>query len=260
MLAGGLLLILIAWMWFPLFELGLMSVSRDPYSGVPNSVTGKWYSQLFTGPSFAGYLRNSLELAVLVGLLVAVGGVLVSRHFRAIKRKGLFILFVVMPMFIPGLVLGFSLLVYADVVGFPLGWRTLAAAHLIWAFPFGFLSVLIAMTRLDVQLLEAASDLGASRWEVLRDIELPLIRPGIVAAFLFGFLLSFNELSRSILTAGQVTTLPLYVWAENSSHSTTVPLVYALTTLIMLASFICVGVAYTVLFRRARRSMLVKGV
>jgi len=83
-----------------------------------------------------------------------------------------------------------------------------------------------------------------------------VVRSGIVAAFLFGFLLSFSELLRSIFVSGPVTTLPLYVWAQDSSHSSTVPLIYTLTTRIILASLIGIGFAYWRLFRRTDVSRL----
>jgi ABC-type spermidine/putrescine transport system permease subunit II len=167
---------------------------------------------------------------------------------------------VLAPLFVPGLIFGFGVLVYADAVKATPGWLTLVVAHLSWAFPFSFLAMLIASSRLDPRLLEAGADLGASRLEVLRDIELPLLRPGVVAAFLFGFLLSFNELVRTIFVNGDVTTLPVYVWAAESSHSSTAPVTYALTSLIMGASLVLVSAAYWLLFRRGTRSRLAQNV
>ena len=70
----------------------------------------------------------------------------------------------------------------------------------------------------------------ASPWRAFVDIELPHMLPGVVGAALFGFLLSFNELSRSILLRGGSTTLPLYEWAQASAHTSNVPLVFALST------------------------------
>jgi ABC-type spermidine/putrescine transport system permease subunit II len=191
---------------------------------------------------------------------VAAAAFATARSFGRFRYRGAFLLYVLLPVLLPGLVFGFALLIYSAQLGIDLGPKTVTAAHLAWAFPFGFLAMLIATSRLDTRLLEAAADLGASRWQVFRDIEFPLLRPGIVAAFLFGFLLSFNELVRSIFVSGPTTTLPLYIWAQNSSHLSTVPLVYALTTLITLASLVVIGIAYWLLFRRAPASRLGRNV
>ncbi len=199
-------------------------------------------------------------IGLVVGAIVATAAFATARSLGRIRYRGAFFLYVLLPVFLPGLVFGFALLIYSAQLGIDLGQKTVAAAHLAWAFPFGFLAMLIATSRLDARLLEAAADLGASRWEVFRDIEFPLLRPGLVAAFLFGFLLSFNELVRSIFVSGPEITLPLYIWAQNSSHTSTVPLVYALTTLITLASLVVIGIAFWLLFRRAPASRLGRNV
>ena len=118
------------------------------------------------------------------------------------------------------------------------------------AVVFALLSVLVVAARFDVRLLEIAADLGAGGWRRFRDIEAPLLLPGILSAGFFGFLLSLNELPRSIYLRGGITTLPLFQWAEASSHSTMVPLIYALSTLITLASLALTVFALRLLFRR----------
>ncbi|MCG8359932.1 MAG: ABC transporter permease subunit, partial [Kiloniellales bacterium] len=102
----------------------------------------------------------------------------------------------------------------------------------------------------DTRLLDAAGDLGASPWRRFWDIEFPLILPGVVAAALFGFLLSFNELSRSILLSGRVETLPIFEWAQASAHTSNVPLIFSLSTLVLLASMALVCTAFMMLFGR----------
>lgn len=256
-----LLIFFLIWIWFPIIELGLMSINKQPFRGIPNgNVTTEWYRSLFSAQGVGAALRSSVWIALIVGLIVAAVAFPTARRFGQMRHRGAFLLYVLLPVFLPGLVLGFAMLIYSAQLGINLGSESVTAAHLAWAFPFGFLAMLIATSRLDTRLLEAAADLGASRWEVFRDIEFPLLRPGLVAAFLFGFLLSFNELVRSIFVAGPVITLPLYMWAQNSSHSSTVPLVYALTTLITIASLIVIAIAYWLLFRRSAASRLGRNV
>jgi len=259
--AAALMAILLVWIWFPIVDLALMSVNREPFRGIPNGeLTLEWYRSLFARSDVGSALRTSVELGLVVGAICTVASFAAARAFQRLRRQALFLLFVLLPLFVPGLIFGFGVLVYSDVLSETPGWLTLVVAHLSWALPFSFLAMLIATSRLDRRLLEAGADLGASRWQVLRDVELPLLRPGVVAAFLFGFLLSFNELVRTIFVNGDVTTLPVYVWAAESSHSSTAPITYALTSLIMAASLVVVAVAYWLLFRRGARSRLARNV
>jgi ABC-type spermidine/putrescine transport system permease subunit II len=256
-LAPTLLGLVLVWMWFPIVDLALMSVNEQPFRGIPNgNLTSEWYRSLFRSGGVGSALKTSIAIGLVVALLVAIAAFFTARAFGKMRRRGTFMLYVLLPIFLPGLVLGFALLIYAAQLGVGLGPKAVGVAHLAWAFPFGFLAMLIATSRLDPRLLEAAADLGASRWSTFRDIELPLLQSGIVAAFLFGFLLSFNELARSIFVSGSTITLPLFIWAQNSSHLSTVPLVYALMTLITLTSLVVIGIAYWLLFRRAQQSRL----
>ncbi len=255
------LFVFLIWIWFPIVDLALMSVNRQPFRGIPNAnLTTEWYRSLSSAQGVTGAVRSSALIGLVVGLIVAAASFFTARRFGRIRHRGIFLIYVLLPVFLPGLVFGFAMLIYSSQLGVNLGSETIAAAHLAWAFPFGFLAMLIATSRLDLRLLEAAADLGATRWQVFRDIEFPLLRPGLVAALLFGFLLSFNELVRSIFVSGPTVTLPLYMWAQNSSHSSTVPLVYALTSLIMVSSLIVIAVAYTLLFRGAAVSRLGRNV
>jgi ABC-type spermidine/putrescine transport system permease subunit II len=258
---GVVMSALLVWIWFPIVDLALMSVNGEPFRGIPNSdFTTDWYHQLFQKGEVGSALWTSVKGGLLVAAIVVAGAFCAARAFQKLKRKSLFLLYVLLPLFVPGLIFGFGILVYSDLIGWQPGWLTIIIAHLSWAFPFSFLPMLIATSRLDSRLLEAAADLGASRWQILRDVELPLLRPGLVAAFLFAFLLSFNELVRTIFVNGQVTTLPVYVWAADSSHSSTVPITYALTTLIMIASLVIIAFAYWLLFRSGSQRQLGKHV
>jgi len=106
--------------------------------------------------------------------------------------------------------------------------------------------------RFDIRLLDAARDLGAGRWRRFLDIEMPLLRPGISASLFFGFLLSFNELPRTIYVHGAQTTLPYYLWTESAAHSTQVALVYALSAVITVASLALTATAIGLLMRTER--------
>ena len=125
---------------------------------------------------------------------------------------------------------------------------------MVWALPFAFLLVIVLATRFDHRLLEAAEDLGASAWQRFWQIEFPIMRPGIVGAGLFGFILSFNELLRSIFLRGTETTMPIYTWAQASSHQSNVPIIFGLASLIFGVTLPIIGTFFWILFSRTDRA------
>lgn len=249
--AAGVSMLLLSYL--PMLWLAIMSFSPDPLSGIPGQPTLEWYQKLFTDLRWVQPLRTSILFGCIVGIACAGIGLLVGRIIPSMRNRGTLIALFLLPLFIPGVLMGVGLFIYYRVVlDFRMGAWTVIIAHFAWAFPFALLALLISTTRFDARLREAAGDLGASPWRAFRDIELPLIYPGVVAAALFGFLLSFNEFSRSILLRGTVTTLPLYEWAQASAHTSNVPLVFSLSTLVLAASLLLISTAFWLLFGRVK--------
>ncbi|TSJ60987.1 ABC transporter permease subunit [Starkeya sp. 3C] len=243
---------MIALTYAPMLWLGIMSVSADPLGGLPGPFTLEWYDRLFTDRRWVGPLLASMGCGAVVGLACAASGLLVARALPQLRARGALLIAFLAPLFIPGVLLGAGLFLYLRVfLGLRLGWWSVFLAHFAWAYPFALLALLVTTTRFDTRLNDAAADLGAGPWRRFVDVEFPLIMPGVVSAALFGFLLSFNELARTILLRGTATTLPLFEWAQATSHSSNVPLIFALATLVLLASLLLIGVSFWMLFGRA---------
>ena len=127
------------------------------------------------------------------------------------------------------------------------------AVHVVWALPFGYLVMMAVFNRFDSGLEEAARDMGADEWTVFREVTLPLITPGVVAAGLFGFTLSYDEFARTTLLSGAENTLPLDINASMTQRIR--PTLFALGTASTLFSLIMISVflgIYTILYRRSR--------
>ena len=96
------------------------------------------------------------------------------------------------------------------------------------------------MSRFDRAWEEAAYDLGATRWQTMRLVVIPILAPGLVAVALFGFTLSYDEFARTLQTAGSLNTLPLEIWSM--TLNVTSPSLYALGTVTTIISFVIIGV------------------
>jgi len=249
-----LLAIMLIWVWFPLVDLVLMSFSSNPSSGIPTlDFTTKHYEQLFGQGNAWEAFGTSIQLALVVGIICAILAFILTKAMKKVRRKGLVLSLVILPIFFPGFIFSFAVLLGSSLIEFPLGFGTLLIAHLSWSFPFAVLVMMIASNRMDGTLLDAAADLGAGKNRRLWDIEIPLLLTGIVSAFLFSFLLSLNELPRSLFVGGATNTLPLYVWAQNASQGSNVPVMYALTSIVMVISIVIIFFGFLALMKPPKK-------
>ena len=105
--------------------------------------------------------------------------------------------------------------------------------------------------RLSPSYEEAAHDLGASSWQTVKDVVVPIVFPGMIAVALFGFTLSYDEFPRSWLTVGSKNTLPLEIWTMTTN--VTSPALYALGTVTTVVSFAVIAIALSSIYLIQRR-------
>jgi spermidine/putrescine transport system permease protein len=149
----------------------------------------------------------STAAATILGTLLAFA--LVRHRFPG--RAGINVL-VLLPMATPEVVMGASLLALFGAVRVPLGFWTVVLAHVMFCISFVVVAVRARVASLDPHLEEAAADLYASPWQTFRRVTLPLALPGIVAAALLAFSLSFDDFIVTNFTSGSTVTFPMYVW------------------------------------------------
>jgi len=243
----------------PMFAMFVLSF-QGPRGGVTFPMRGislHWWQALLQ-PSIVGDLRSalarSLILAIIVMVITAVFSTMLAMAFRK-RFVGAGVLFyaIMAGLMVPGILLSLGLASLLRQFGLPPAWWSSALGlHVVWTLPFGFLVMMAVFNRFDGRLEEAARDMGADEWTVFREVTLPLITPGIVAAGLFGFTLSYDEFPRTTLVAGAQNTLPLDINASLTQRVQ--PTLFALGTastlfsLLMIAMFIAV---YTILYRRS---------
>ncbi|MDG4774891.1 ABC transporter permease [Solwaraspora sp. WMMD792] len=145
--------------------------------------------------------------ATIFGTLMAFA--LVRHRFRGRSAVNLLIF---LPMATPELVMGSSLLTLFVAGAVPLGFWTVVTAHVMFCLSFVVVTVKARLAGMDTRLEEAAMDLYASEWQTFRLVTLPLVLPGIVAAALLAFSLSFDDFIVTNFNSGTTVTFPMYVW------------------------------------------------
>ncbi len=213
-----------------------------------------WYEKTFNSLEIHALLKTSVMIAVIVAAISVVIAFLGALAFARYSWTGrsLFQKIVLLPIFFPQSVLGLALLLWFNALGLDLSWRTAVFAHLVWVVPVATLVIAIQVYGFDPALEEAAFDLGARRWQVLKEVTLPILWPGIFSGSLFAFLLSWGNFPLSLFTTGPDTTVPEYLYAKMVVGYT--PGVPVLGTVSTLGAGILLLGGYAVIHVLRRRS------
>jgi spermidine/putrescine transport system permease protein len=243
-------------LYLPLAAVTLASFSQKRYVSFPIArYTTQWYEKAFESLTISDLFWTSLTIALTVTAICMVVGFFGALAYARYPWRGrkTYQKFILLPIFFPQSVLGLALLLWINFLGIVPSWQTAIAAHLVWIAPIATLIMAIQAYSFDPALEEAARDMGASGWQVLREISLPLLLPGVISAGLFSFLLSWGNFPLSLFTTGADLTLPEWLYAKMvSGYSPLVPAVGALTVL-GVTVFLTITLTVMWLYRRGRR-------
>jgi len=243
----GVLLFLL---YLPLFPPALFSVGlAEPGA---HGVTFRAYAELWSSPILVSATVTTLEVAAIVGIAAPALGLLAALAVRELRIPRLVLLLVLLPLFVPGVSMGLASAFFFRVLGIVPSLATVALVQTLWALPFATLVTLTVMSTFDPILLEAAHVTGANRLRGFLDIELPIIRPGIIGAILFSLILSFNETIRTSLVQGPLNTVQTYIWSTYKETGLS-PAIYALMTLLILLTLLLLASMLAIGSRRAPR-------
>jgi putative spermidine/putrescine transport system permease protein len=201
--------------------------------------------------------RRSVALAAVVSLLTVVISVAAGLGFRRpFAGSGVLFYLAVTSLVMPSLLVGFGIGLGFRELGLSASLFTSAlGAQLTWTLPFGMFAMFAVVNRFDRSYEEAASDLGASAWQRLVHVTLPILLPGIIGVAIGAFTLSYDEYARTTLVIGRYNTLPLEIYALISSATT--PMLFAIGTVTTTLSFLAIGISLWAIFRIQRRRAVI---
>ena len=253
----GVGLLVLLYMFVPIFIVVLMSFN-DPASRQSYSFDGfTWDNWL--KPCDPNGICESLTLSIEIALLATLGATilgtlmafaLVRHRFRG---RAVANVFTFLPMASPEIVMGSSLLALFVTAGLAgqLGFWTILVAHIMFCLSFVVVTVKARLAGLDPRLEQAAMDLYANEWQTFWRVTFPLVFPGILAAALLSFSLSFDDFIITNLNAGQEVTFPMYVWG--AAQRGVPPQINVIGTVIFLVALSLVVIGEVVSRRRAAR-------
>lgn len=191
-------------------------------------------------------LTISVAVTIVAVLFATAGALAFVRH--KFPGSGFYQKAIFLPVFFPQSVLGLGSLLWFNLLGIPLDWKTAAVAQLVWIAPIVTLIIAIQVFGYDPALERAARDLGATRLVAFRRVTLPLLAPGIFSGALFAFLLSWVNFPISLFTSGVDTPVP--VWLHTKMALAYAPTAPALGALIFGFSFILLLIPFYLMYRQ----------
>jgi spermidine/putrescine transport system permease protein len=234
------LLVVFAFLYLPIAVLVVLSFNA---SGLPTTWTGfslDWYVSMLRNAALLGSLGNTLIVGVVSTLIATVLGTLLALGLERTVRSPLLDGAVFVPMIIPDIVMAIALLsfyhlVFTMTLGLGLGLWSVILAHVVFQVAFVAAVVRTRLRNFDRSIEEASRDLGAGEVRTFVEITLPVIGPGVLAAALLAFTLSFDEFIIAFFTKGTVETFPTQVYSMIRFGVT--PEVNAIATFVLVISF-----------------------
>lgn len=244
-------------LYLPVFVLIVFSFNNSRSVALFTGFSTEWYSSLAQNEELLDAARNSLLVGSITTIVATVIGTLtaVAMERYRFKLRTTFDANLYLPIVIPEIVMGISLLLYFNQALFPFlentfglrattGLHTITIAHIAFDIPFVYVIVRARLADFDRTLEEAAADLGADEWQTFKHVTLPLLMPGIIGGALMAFTLSLDDYLITAFTKGiREQTMPLYIYSLVRRGVT--PEINALSTVLLLGSIGLVGLSLT---------------
>lgn len=238
------LLLFFVVLYIPVLGVILYSFNKSPSTASWTGFTLDWYKDLFNDRVIVESFKISIQVAFMTSLLSAVLGTTTAIISTYVTRKMSNVIqgVMILPLLVPEVALGVSLLLFFSTLKLPFGHLTLVLSHSLFCLPYVYLMVLLRLKEIDSSIIESAKDLGASTWQIIRTIILPLVTPSIVTSSLLALAMSLDDVVISTYMSGPTaTTLPVHIFSMMRVGVT--PKINALSTLILLGTFFIVGLS-----------------
>lgn len=253
-----------AFFYAPILVLIFFSFNDNERVGVWTEPSLRWYDEMFRNDDVMRALRNTLIVAAVSTLVSTVLGTAAALALERFRFRGQRVYdgLLYLPVIIPDVTMAVMMLVFfaqaTSILNASFGTRlnlglgTISLSHIAFNISFVAIVVRARLGSLDRSLEEAAADLYANRWQTFRRVTLPLIMPGVLGGALLALTLSLDDVVVTSFVSGPgSTTLPVYVFGLVRRGVT--PLINAVSTLMLVASMLLVGVSL-VFQRNARKT------
>lgn len=241
----SILWLTLVFFYLPIGFLVMNSFNSSRFAAKWGGFSLRWYERLTERADILAALGNSVRVAVVASLAAMVLGTtaaLVLHRYRS-RLQSVHRVLVAVPLVLPDILMGMSLLLLFVSLGAALNLVTVTVAHVTFCISYVALVVQARLQDFDFTMVEAARDLGASRFQAFRKVTLPLLAPGILAGGLLAFTLSIDDYVVTYFVKGPgADTLPTLVYSM-IKKSRDLPVINALSTLMLILTFAVVALS-----------------
>jgi spermidine/putrescine transport system permease protein len=244
-----------AFLYLPIAILMLYSFNGQGVGGFPpHNLTLDWYRSLFDDGAIWDSVFNSLQVAFAAMLIALIFGIpaALALDRAQFPGKALFRRLVLLPLILPGIITGLSLLMLFNLTNTKLSLLTIVLGHGTALISVATTEVFAGLQKLDRAQEEASLDLGANYWQTFWRITLPNLKLSIIGAALLIFTLSMDEIAVSFFLIGRDNTLPLEIWGRLRRGIT--PEINAISTIIFIFSLVTIVVWYRLQGRQSAKA------
>lgn len=224
----------------PLFVLVIFSFNDSIVMAFPlKGFTLKWYQAFISNETAILAIVNTIYVATASACIATIAGLMAALALVRHRFPGreLYTHVIMIPMIIPGILLGISLLSLFSQSGVPLSLLTVMTGHALMGIPYATLVIMARLIGFDPALEEAAMDLGADEIGTFKEVTFPIIFPGILVAFMLAFTVSLEDVAVAFFTIGYSPTLPIYVYGM-MRYARMMPILTAIAVSMVLASIV----------------------
>ena len=231
----------LGFLYGPIITLMVFSFNDNPITKLPlTGWTLDWYYKALTNSDLLAALWNSVIVAVAAVIICLVIGIPTAFALDRFNFRGktLFRRLVILPITLPGIITGVSILAFFSMAGVKLSLVTVIIGHGTALTAIVVTNVFARLQRFDRRIEEASADIGARPWQTFVYITLPNIRSAIIGSALIAFTLSFDEIPVTYFLTGRDNTLPMYIWSVVRRGIT--PEINAIGTIIVAFSIVLI--------------------
>ncbi len=235
--ASAFLGLVLVFLYLPIAVLALMGLNESVLYALPFRFSTQWYEKLLHNDRLITATLNSVWLALANTAIATTLGTMAALAFARYRFRGRTVMQLLLfpPVAIPWLIIGTSMLVFFFWTGIGRGLHAMLLGHVALSLPYVIIVVGARLASIGVELEEAAVILGATPLQVFFRVSLPLMAPGVVAAALFAFAISFDQFVISYFLAPPgVSTLPVEIYSAIRKGFT--PEVNAISTIVIVLS------------------------
>ena len=247
-----------AFLYLPVLTLIVYSFNGPGVGGFPpRDWTLRWYAMLLEDDALWNSVFNSLMVAVAATAIALVFGLSAALALDRVPFPGKYVFrrLVLLPLILPGIITGLSLLMLFVMMGMKLSLLTITLGHGTALISVAATEILAGLQKFPRSLEEASLDLGASQWQTFWKVTVPSLRLPMISSALLIFTLSMDEIAVSFFLLGRENTLPLEIWSRLRRGMT--PEINAISAIIFAFSLVTIGAWYRL--RRTGEGVLPEG-